>query len=846
MTCLEKYQSLALSDDYISDPLLLALAWKKSQQYIRSTSWYADNFELDLSALDLADKCKEWAKNIKEDSLTFEAMHLVPAPKSSPWAFKTPDELRADPKQPTPIPGSGEECLIWVPAPAKDAKADDKKVPLRPLAHNRIREQTMMTLVMMCLANTVEAEQGDPGTPLEQVHDKKVFSYGNRLHCQYANGKAEHSYGGTTAYRKYFTDYQQFLARPDHFAELASDEINDDQQVYVVEIDLSKFFDRVDRSLLVEKIKKLSADINPESQIIVNKLLSAFADWEWSDSAKNQYQALYGEPAPKGLPQGLVASGFFSNIYLLGFDQAVGTEIGKPFKPKGAPFPIELIDYCRYVDDLRLVISAPTVKPGSEVTKQSIQKAAEGFIKAYLEKTGLKKLKLNESKTKLNAYRKRSHGISSELSKMQSRLSGPISFDDAMDNLGVLNSLLSVGGSGTPQDDGSGCRLNRLAQVESDHLDLREETVKRFAANKIAKLLKVARHFSAHDVDSSGRPVPGNWAHQQEQFARRFIACWSYDPSLVLLLKKGLELFPCTRVLEPVLEQLRPRLADPDLSIRAVTRYCLAEIFRHAATVIHQKDRHEIPVHAHIDSFFEQLQHEAANVLKPDSTSKSATDFDLLAEQARFLLLIRLDSSLETPDSKPEHDLIFKLASGFRNITIPQGMSEASIAACIILAEQLVEDNKPLLRAVGSLLATRVDDVIGILNRLAEQQFAFFQSLILHARGVKYEWVNQEAIKAFAKLWGVDKRLWSKKLEKIEGEQSLLRLIQRHDNPFANEVMALKLMKALLDNEKWQQEVKSDSLIDLAETRVTFDDYANPPKFEAFGAESGLSVIVKL
>ncbi|MCL6271468.1 hypothetical protein M3P05_16220, partial [Sansalvadorimonas sp. 2012CJ34-2] len=68
MDCFKKYQSLTLSDEYITDPLLLALAWKKSHRYIRSTSWYADNFELDLSALDLADKCEEWRKDIKSDS----------------------------------------------------------------------------------------------------------------------------------------------------------------------------------------------------------------------------------------------------------------------------------------------------------------------------------------------------------------------------------------------------------------------------------------------------------------------------------------------------------------------------------------------------------------------------------------------------------------------------------------------------------------------------------------------------------------------------------------------------------------------------------------------------------
>ena len=75
----------------------------------------------------------------------------------------------------------------------------------------------MMTLVMMCLANEVETLQGDPTTDNKDVHKKGVVSYGNRLYCTYkedAEGKltAEHNYGATTIYSKYFTDYRKFFA----------------------------------------------------------------------------------------------------------------------------------------------------------------------------------------------------------------------------------------------------------------------------------------------------------------------------------------------------------------------------------------------------------------------------------------------------------------------------------------------------------------------------------------------------------------------------------------------------------------------------------------------------------
>ena len=53
------------------------------------------------------------------------------------------------------------------------------------------------------------------------------------------------------------------------------------------------------------------------------------------------------------LPQGLVASGFFSNVVLLDFDQDLRAEIGKE------PVPGTVLqDVCRYVDDIRLVLTS--------------------------------------------------------------------------------------------------------------------------------------------------------------------------------------------------------------------------------------------------------------------------------------------------------------------------------------------------------------------------------------------------------------------------------------------------------------------------------------------------------
>ncbi len=231
----KKYDRLQLTKQYLIDPMLMALAWKKSHDYIRNTNWYADNFELDKSALNLAALCEKWASDISTGQTEFKDLKLVPAPKTSPWHFdenNCSEFSEADLNQRIDKIAAPCYCLKWAPR-------EPNKLKLRPLAHIGIKEQTIMTLVMMCLANEVEALQGDPSTDYNEVHDKQVVSYGNRLYCTYkedseGNLTAEHNYGATTIYSKYFTDYRKFLQRPYHFAAKALPEKSPDEDIYLM------------------------------------------------------------------------------------------------------------------------------------------------------------------------------------------------------------------------------------------------------------------------------------------------------------------------------------------------------------------------------------------------------------------------------------------------------------------------------------------------------------------------------------------------------------------------------------------------------------------------------------
>ncbi len=55
-----KYHALKPTTEYLTDKVVLAQAWKKSHQYIRSTNWYADTFELDRSVIDLDTQLDKW------------------------------------------------------------------------------------------------------------------------------------------------------------------------------------------------------------------------------------------------------------------------------------------------------------------------------------------------------------------------------------------------------------------------------------------------------------------------------------------------------------------------------------------------------------------------------------------------------------------------------------------------------------------------------------------------------------------------------------------------------------------------------------------------------------------
>jgi hypothetical protein len=224
----------------------------------------------------------------------------------------------------------------------------------------------------------------------------------------------------------------------------------------------------------------------------------------------------------------------------------------------------------------------------------------------------------------------------------------------------------------------------------------------------------------------------------------------------------------------------------------------------------------------------------------------SSDKFDLLKEQARFLLLVRGDTKLEHKSSDEKFDLISKLNRGFREITLPESIAGQELSASILMASQISNMSKCFIRATSCLIEkiqhqTAFEEC---LTLLAKQDKQLVTTLIRHARGVKQTWQLSSVAKDLSESLCLEVKPLAKSLDQIKEKVSLLRLILRDDNPLANEVMALKLMQAALANVE-QLKSNAEYSIDLAATKVKFLHFSTIVKKEAFDAELELTFAFK-
>jgi Reverse transcriptase (RNA-dependent DNA polymerase) len=571
---------------------VLVQAWKKTASYIRHHNWFADTLELDRTAVNLPRFLAELGDQLKTpDDWRNEPLRIVPAPKSQQWRV-VPDTTRWEPR-----------------------KVGKTAAKLRPLAHASLKDQVAASALMLCLADRVETIQGDPRDPMaDAATRRRVISYGNRLFCDVRGQELRHRWGSGKLYRAYYQDYRSFLSRPEVVAEAL--DAGSGAQILIIQSDLSQFYDRVRPPLLHERIDALkSPDDDPQFYALARRLLN----WEWDKRDSREVesyakQANISEFSRVALPQGLVASGFLANVTLLGFDQGLRESLSQDIEPG-----IRLEDACRYVDDIRIVLS---VDP--ERSLPDIEKVVINFLTQLLERHA-NGLQVAEDKTIAAVFGGDERPLvrqSRKMARIQAAVSG------GFDAIGGVEILDAIQGLIRSQQRYSKERTEQQGGPFLPVPDVGDATVARFAAGRFRSTYRSLRPLLA---DQEGAPVSdeekvghrpirtrAELDDEVRAFALGLIENWVEDPSNVRLLRIGLDLWPAEDLLRSILQLLRPftQSGGRRKAPRRVAWYCLSEIYRAGATETgFVEDEESLPDRIDIRRYRSVLQEEAARLV---------------------------------------------------------------------------------------------------------------------------------------------------------------------------------------------------------------------------------------
>jgi hypothetical protein len=581
---------------------VLVQAWKKTVSYIRYHNWFSDTIELDRAAINLPTFLAGIGEGLAApQEWTGSPLRMVPAPKTQRWR----------------VSGTG----TWEPA-EKGMNA----ARLRPLAHVALRDQVIATALMLCLADRVETLQGDPRKSVrDRPSRRQVISYGNRLFCDAEQDALRHRWGSGKLYRAYYQDYRTFLSRPELVAE--SIQPADGRRSFIVHSDLRQFYDRVRPDRLAAALRGIRRDGDDSDFFdFASKVLS----WAWDPRDQGEV-AIYAEQAGLddfarvALPQGLVSAGFFANVALLEFDERIRNAIGSDIA-----LGVRLEDGCRYVDDLRIVVTVGgdflDDADGVSLVKKRVSKWLQDLLM-----DAAPGLLISSEKTKAAEVGGAERPLarqSTKMSRIQSAVSG--GFDaiggeevlDAIQGLMRSQETLSLGA----KEDG--WALSPLP-------DVGDETVARFAAARFRTTYRSIRPLlddlgagddAGPDRAPAGDAAGGRRARSQREldedaraFALGLIQRWVFDPSNVRLLRIALDVWPDAQVLKEVLKLLRPftEKGGRRKAPRRVAWYSLSELLRAGATETGLVDDQEgLPADVDVAEYRKVLGDEAVRLVK--------------------------------------------------------------------------------------------------------------------------------------------------------------------------------------------------------------------------------------
>ncbi|WP_440619620.1 reverse transcriptase domain-containing protein [Bacillus subtilis] len=810
----ERYKILSPKLQYLKDEVILNQAWKKSNSYIRRYNWYADILELDCTIVDLEKKIQKYALDLSESS-TYkpDPLRIVLAPKNQKWVFK--------------------DGKSWCPADGDNNKVEQS---LRPLAHISIRDQTVNTAIMLCIADAIESIQGPTEEPdFIKAQQEQIYSYGNRLHCEWISHfnkkrQAKFSWGSSKSYRQYFNDYKSFLKRPQNVCNYYDATLPPKKELYVVSLDLSKFYNNIDLDSLVNELRdhyreyhnyyNLSQEYKDETSFW--KKVKEIFKWAWTEADCNENNNLIeNTKSSLGLPQGLVASGFFANAYLIRFDRMVGEYLKENLKKnqkeeikkelKG--LQIEVLDYCRYVDDIRLVVEV-----SSEIKPDIIKKKVSQLIKSLLNKHLILNLKcdkekvidINEKKTSIVSFRQLSNksNISAVMNTIQHGISGTPDADSLQQIIGELVGLLRMSDALEGKEIKMGNELE-LSRIYLPYMDIRDDTLKRFSATRLVKTLRFKKSMTVHNeqvaINETGTKfiTAGQMLeHEIETVARKLISSWAENPSLSLLLKCGFELYPDVTLLYPVLEALELKLFDKSVSPDEIktAEYVISDLLRAASTSIGYKPGYVYPESVNLNGFREEL---AAFAKRLMSTEKH---FPWYVKQQAILFLITNGDYGFSIDKNQKGLRLYELLHDSSLYQINRNSKILDRFSTSLIAQQLNPNKEKYATWFINWMNNLNDDNYKkqVLQLLLTNRPDLVSKVLLSSRTKKSNWkfFIPSSIRTY--LMG------NKDLDfnsNLKGFIPLIKIIGSKNNPFKQENALLILAKAILQDSNTLQKL---------------------------------------
>jgi len=395
-------------------------------------------------------------------------------------------------------------------APKKITRADDRDVyHYRPLAIQKFRDEVVETALVMLCADYFESEWGDT----EQDVFPKLCSYGNRIFRSDIDGGKFLALGSSHLYREWPEDYASFVKNTASSFNGALKRLNLNERCVMFSSDIKEFFPNINRAILRSKIRDV-VPMDAEVSALVDAVFGRYAVFgcEYSQSPAIALEE-------KGLLQGPVHSGFWSNVYLSGFDDWIKSDLIRSLSARGIEARLE--SYARYVDDFHLVL---VVRADVEDIESGVR---SGLLALLNDRLSSLELSLADAKTNLISQDKTGSLLTTgQVADRMAAITKKAYFPMAPDELADLEAEVRYI-FGAPRETTSHNEMG--ATTILDNPGVRDGSRKRFAATK---WLRIARDLEGLH--------PG-WIGDHPEFPSELIREWMQDPSQVQLLQRALD-----------------------------------------------------------------------------------------------------------------------------------------------------------------------------------------------------------------------------------------------------------------------------------------------------------------